>query len=341
MLLSTEKNFLFIHIPKTGGTSITHLLNVYRNFDYLTYGHLTVENYRNWIDTQLFNKLYKFSFVRNPWDLQVSTWRYSVKNHGLTISFKDYIMWKFIDDTNVLDYNKFANSSLDDQNIDLIRSTFYINRVSQIYYLISETGHIMVDYIGNLENIEDDMTNICSYLDIDFQYIPKINISNYDNIPYQDYYDDESKQIVYDRFKLDIEMFNYDFYENKPTRLKEPKNKHITTLVNDFNSSIIFNISNINYGFGDFKQKFENDEDYINQKRDFDIDRHKRSIEIYNTNLSVVQEKIKELKNKIITNNSDTDSIELLQKLILREINYMTQIKNFEELYNKFLQDEN
>jgi chondroitin 4-sulfotransferase 11 len=339
MLLSTEKNFLFIHIPKTGGSSINHLLNPYRNFDYMTNSHLTIENYRNWVDTELFNKLFKFTFIRNPWDLQVSTWRYSVKNHGLTISFKDYIKWKFIDDTNLLDYKKFANSSEDDKNEDLIRSAFYINRVPQIYFIISERGQIMVDYIGNLENIEKDIENICSTLDIDYQFIPKINVSNHENKPYQEYYDDETRQIIQEWFKLDIEIFKYDFHENKPTSLISPKNKQITDLVSKFNKTIVFNIATIIYGFGDFKRKFENDADYIKQKKEFDMDRHLRSIEMYKINLEVIKEKINKLKIDISLNNDDKDSIDLLQKLVLREINYMSQIINFEKLYNKYLEN--
>lgn len=339
MLLSTERNFIFIHIPKTGGSSINHLLFPYRNFDYYTDSHLTVENYRNWIDMDLFNGLYKFSFVRNPWDLQVSTWRYSVKNHGLTISFKDYIKWKFIEDTNLMDYRKFANSSEHDQNNELIRSAFYVNRVPQIYFLISEKGYIMMDYIGNLENIEEDMSNICSTLEIDYQHVPKINVSNYENKPYQEYYDEETKIIVDNWFKLDIEIFKYEFENNKPTRLLEPKNKYITDLVPDFKSSVVFNIATINYGFGDFKRKFENDEDYIKQKKNFDIERHLRSIEMYKSNLFIIQEKITNLKIEISISNN-TSSIELLHSLILREINYMTQIRNFEELYKKYLEDE-
>jgi hypothetical protein len=338
MLLSTEKNFLFIHIPKTGGSSINHLLYPYRNFEYSTTNHLTIENYKNWVDTGLFNSLFKFSFVRNPWDLQVSTWRYSVRNFGMTIDFKSYILWKFLDETNVLDYHKYVNLTEEDKIEEHIKNAFYINRVPQMYFLISENGKIMVDYIGNLETIESDMEYICNKLDIDLQFVPKINVSNVENESYQDYYDEETKKIVGDRFRLDCELFGYTFEETKKIKkIESPKGISVFDIIDDFKRSVIFNISNIIYGFADFKRKFENDEDYLNQKKDFDLDIHQRSIDMYKTNLEYIQQKIFELKVKISINPLDEDSINLLQKLILREISYMTQIRNFEELYEIYL----
>ncbi len=340
MLLSTEKNFLFIHIPKTAGSSINHLLYPYRNFEYSTTSHLTIENYRNWIDSKLFNNLFKFSFVRNPWDLQVSCWKYFVRNFGLTIDFKSYILWKFLEETNLLDYSKYLTNIKEDDKIEQhIRNAFYINRVPQMYFLISENGKIMVDYIGRLETIEYDMKLICDKLDIDLQFVPKINVSNIEGESYQNYYDEEAKKIVGDRFKLDCELFGYTFDEIN--EIKCIKGDSIFDIITETKHSVVFNISNIVYGFADFKRKFENDEDYINQKKYFDLDIHQRSVDMYKTNLSYIQQKLAELKIKISLDSSNSEEMDLLYKLTLREISYMTQIINFEKLYEEYTNNNN
>jgi len=94
LLLSLRYNFLFVHIAKTGGTSIRATLNRYRWRDpyYLPQficsriSHLTGHRLgckfprhakiiaaREMLPRELFESVFKFAFIRNPWDLQVSS----------------------------------------------------------------------------------------------------------------------------------------------------------------------------------------------------------------------------------------------------------------------------
>src|SRR5881296_4576877 len=91
-MISLQKRFLFVHIPKTAGNSIQSALRDYsedqlvalrkeqdgierfglRNPNYNIKKHSTLAEYRDALGNEQFRSLYKFTCVRNPWDRMVS-----------------------------------------------------------------------------------------------------------------------------------------------------------------------------------------------------------------------------------------------------------------------------
>ncbi|PYL73843.1 MAG: hypothetical protein DMF26_13110, partial [Verrucomicrobia bacterium] len=87
-MISFQKRFLFVHIPKTAGNSIQSALRDYsedelvalrdeqdgierfglRNPNYKIKKHSTLGEYRDALGNEQFRNLYKFTCVRNPWD---------------------------------------------------------------------------------------------------------------------------------------------------------------------------------------------------------------------------------------------------------------------------------
>ena len=60
--LFLEKKCVFFHIPKTAGISISNAL-----FGDVKWGHRSVNFYKSYYGEKVFNSLYKFCFVRNPY----------------------------------------------------------------------------------------------------------------------------------------------------------------------------------------------------------------------------------------------------------------------------------
>jgi len=65
------RNFLFVHIPKTAGTTLYKALGLGRSHHYF------LSEYRDFVDGSTFDGLFKFAFVRNPVDRFVSLYNYA------------------------------------------------------------------------------------------------------------------------------------------------------------------------------------------------------------------------------------------------------------------------
>ena len=68
----------------------------------------------------------------------------------------------------------------------------------------------IIDKVYKLENINEDWIDICKNLNIDKKLIKTEKNSTKFNYNYEDYYDQELKDIVYDLYKDDFKIFNYE-----------------------------------------------------------------------------------------------------------------------------------
>lgn len=223
MLISHERSFIFFHVAKVAGLSLREALNPYVvepekfkirrpikvvdgkvNPLYViwdsTLTHATALSTQKEFGDQLFQKYFKFAFVRNPWDWQVSMYHFILKetehiHHQRVKSmmgFKDYVRWM------INEKKPFARGATRFQK-DM---------------LCNANGEIMVDFVGRFENLADDFSYICQVLNLQAS-IPYLNKSKHAS--YQSYYDEETRDLIAERFSDDIELFGYDFegYQNK------------------------------------------------------------------------------------------------------------------------------
>ncbi len=86
-MISHDREFVFVHIPKTGGSSIYEALGGNDKDDpqhgycaklNLPLQHLTASELleHEFLSPSQFSRYFKFCFVRNPWDLVVSEWQW-------------------------------------------------------------------------------------------------------------------------------------------------------------------------------------------------------------------------------------------------------------------------
>lgn len=148
--------------------------------------HISSSELKAQLDPKFFDNYYKFSFVRNPWDWQVSLYHFarqlkSHHQHELTMkmSFEEYITWRVTEDKHL-----------------------------QKEFMYDKEGNCLVDYIGKLENIETDFKQIVKNIGVDAT-LAHSNKSKHKH--YQEYYTPETRQLIAEHFAEDIELFGYEF----------------------------------------------------------------------------------------------------------------------------------
>jgi hypothetical protein len=217
MLLSVKHQFLFIHIAKTGGTSVRAALARRRwadpwywpmflcsRFSHLSGHRIGTKLPRHakaiaaqeLLPREQFEALFKFAFVRNPWDLQVSSYHHIRRERpqylGGHQSFADFLRWK-------LDPDRPWQYHLD-TSIEL-----------QSDYLIDLHGRLIVDFIGRYERLEADFNEACARIGIAPPRLPHRRQANDRSSDYRRYYDAASAELVAQQFAPDIERLGYQF----------------------------------------------------------------------------------------------------------------------------------
>ena len=188
--INHNKKFIFIHIPRTGGSSIMSQLK--KDPSSLLYKrHFSLKKMlqimRNQFDLNCEN-YFKFGFVRNPWDVFVTKYHAPVYKNINSILGKSFLFFL--------------------QNYHPIHSE---NNHFYEYFLPEE-----VDFVGRFENREKDLNYISKKINIPID--PKFSIKAKEmqrKLPvkkhYTEYYNDETREIVAERCVKDIEYFGYEF----------------------------------------------------------------------------------------------------------------------------------
>ena len=216
MLLSRRYQFLFVHIAKTGGTSVRNALQRYRWRDpyYLPQWiaskmsgatghslgiklprHCKAITAQEMLPRAIFDGLFKFAFVRNPWDLQVSSYHHIKRERPQLLqgdeSFADFLHRK-LDPEQPWQYH--INTSI----------------TPQMHYLVDLNGKQIVDYIGRYESLQADFDECCERIGLPKQSLPHRRRAT-ERSDYRDYYDDVTHALVARHFAADIEAFGYRF----------------------------------------------------------------------------------------------------------------------------------
>ena len=175
------RNVLFVHIPRTGGTSIECAWFLGKG------GHETVRDYPEVKDS------FKFSFVRNPWDRFVSAYFIQSRLEKTGKAFNEYI-------------DKWCRDSYPRYN------AHWIHFMPMHYFLLDEHDKIGVDFIGRFENLLPDWASVCAKLEVKYD-LPHYREGEHDH--YKSYYTSESWEIIGNLYARDVELFGYtgDKYE--------------------------------------------------------------------------------------------------------------------------------
>lgn len=243
MLISHSKKYIFVHNYKVAGTSVHSALKASASIgpsrlkkisgDYPKIytcdfpSHGKAREFKGSLPKAMFDTYFKFGFVRNPWDWQVSLYKYML----LT---KSHHQHRFI-----------ADMSGFDEYIDWrINKDFHLQK--EFFY--DKDGTLLMDFIGKFENLSTDFNTICETIRVKAS-LPHLKKSNEKNnlikyykektvntaykvfnrvsqkanlhatLPplnqnkksdsYLKYYNEDTVEKVYQAFKEDIDTFGY------------------------------------------------------------------------------------------------------------------------------------
>jgi hypothetical protein len=211
MLISDDHRFLFVHIPKTAGSSVTQVLAPHarqpmdhwmnrlvarcglRSNLLTTHRHRWFRRHtpayrlRQLLPTQVYREYFKFAFVRNPWDWLVSYYHFVLeREHHRRYrqiralgSFEAFVSYE-------CGRGKFLQSP----------------------FITDSRGQLIVDFVGRFECLQDDFNLICRKLRLNVSLVCRNRSQHRD---YRDYYNRQTRALVAEGYREDIQRFGYTF----------------------------------------------------------------------------------------------------------------------------------
>jgi Sulfotransferase family len=206
-VISNIHEFIFIHINKTGGTSIEKAFQPDADQVDVRHKHAPVAFYKLTFPDQ-FRTYFKFAFVRNPWDWLVSRYHWSRdRQHLFDYSFDEFL-------TRLKKRIRLSQTALwlEDEALkpQLDRLTI--------------KGAIAVDFVGRFENLQSDFDLVCCRLQIEPRTLQHVHKTHHAH--YADYYSDENRKIVEQLYAADIATFGYRF-EDAPRPTWAPQERDV------------------------------------------------------------------------------------------------------------------
>jgi len=197
-MISHKHKFIFVHIPKTAGTSISFALKKYcddewkikknigfiqansgeeqldlKNTELGLRAHATLQNYYDKLGDKI-HDYYTFTCVRSPWARIVSQAAFQ------------------FDNTDVNGLKKFYKCVLKQSDF------------------VQIDGKVAIDYCMKFDNLQADFDKVCEDIGLPKIKLPHKNKSK-QQPNYRSCFDDELKKLVNERFQEEIKLFNFKF----------------------------------------------------------------------------------------------------------------------------------
>ena len=207
MIISQAHSFIFAAVPKTGTHSVRRALRRHIGEDdweqvglfvrkqlpipelaRLQHGHISLEEVRQFLPADTFDRFFKFAFVRNPFDRFVSYCAFMTRNGDAFEHDPKAVMRHFI-------------SSAPPTNHVLFRP--------QHSFVTDNAGQLLTDFVGRVETMQQSYDSACERIGIPSEPLEHVNASR--RRPYQDYYDQELAGLVAKTYARDLSLFGYEF----------------------------------------------------------------------------------------------------------------------------------
>lgn len=218
MIVNHTHRFVFVHVPKAAGSTVTHTLSSFSQYcdqeiggtqqgeaiaPYMRqrfglYKHATADEIRDVVGHSMFASYYTFAFVRNPYDRLRSAFEFlrgwdeapePIKNS--LDSFESY--------EHFVESNIWAERPGPDN----------IFRPQTYWLYCSRTGRRIVDFVGKVETLPADLTHVVERItgNADIVIENKNQSRPYD---VSDHIDEGARMRIAEYYKDDFQAFGYE-----------------------------------------------------------------------------------------------------------------------------------
>ena len=227
MIISNSKKYIFVHLKKCGGTSITHALEKEITWKDIVVGrteygrnmkaswgkrwgvgtHSSAKTIASLVGQNIWSEYFTFAFVRHPFRRILSWYSWTEKlvkelswrRYARHIHSRwDYDKWHWDTVQAYLNTKSFS---------EYIRHPAMANALSsetQARSLSDKGGNLMIDYYGKVENMKSDFETICQRIGSSVR-LPSKNTSKSTNVEFSD----DDITYIQEKQTADYNLFNY------------------------------------------------------------------------------------------------------------------------------------
>lgn len=201
-----DGSYIFIHIPKAAGTSISKALGLRET------AHARWVDYARYLGSRGVGRYFVFTFVRNPWARFFSLYNYSRllrSYYHSNVEGEKSLFGKHCD------YDLLKNATLLECAHYLLEGRLQHDRnwnqwLPQVTWLKNYRGEIAADFVGKVESLSSDFKNA-----VEIGKLPISSPLSHSNKSvdenYRSVFDNETKRIVASYYSEDIDFFKYQF----------------------------------------------------------------------------------------------------------------------------------
>ena len=180
--LSSKHNYVWFRNLKVASTTISNHLHKHTEVNYCTKKDIYQKE-----KTYSIKDIFKFVFVRNPWDRLVSIYFDKNRNN------------KILKPRNITTFEEFM----------LFLTKIDVSKCNPHYALQTTRFSISdMDFVGRFENFNEDFDFVCEKINI-----PKNNLhrNKSEHESYESYYDSKTRSLVDKIYQRDIQILDYKF----------------------------------------------------------------------------------------------------------------------------------